>query len=50
MSATISLARQESSGIIQHIDEVDKGHGIAFVCVGCCKEMIVVKSKPRKRD
>ena len=50
MSATISLAKQESTGVVQHINEVDKQEGFVFICVGCGKEMIVVKSKPRKRD
>lgn len=50
MSATITLARQGSSDIIQHITRVDKSQGLFYTCVGCGKEMIVVKSDARKRD
>jgi hypothetical protein len=50
LSATISLAKQETTGVVQHINEVDKQQGFVFICVGCGKEMIVVKSRPRKRD
>ena len=50
MSATITLARQDGINLIQHINDVDKKQGLSFHCVGCGKEMIVVKSEARKKD
>lgn len=50
MSATIILAKQEPTGFIQHIYEVDKKQRLIFTCVGCGKEMVVVKSESRKKD
>ncbi|MBS0647226.1 MAG: hypothetical protein JSR97_11660 [Verrucomicrobia bacterium] len=50
MSATITLAKQETTGLVQHINDVSKEKGLLYRCVGCGKEMIVVKSEARKRD
>lgn len=50
MSATITLAKEETSGLVQHINDVIKEKGLLYCCVGCGKEMIVVKSEARKRD
>ena len=50
MSATITLAKQESTGRTLHINDVLKEQRTDFYCVGCGKEMIVVKSEARKKD
>lgn len=50
MSATITLAKQSPSGIITHIEEVEKGKPDIFICVGCNQDVIVVKSEARKKD
>lgn len=50
MPASITLAKQSSTGNIQHIGEADKTKPDLFTCVGCGKEMIAVKSVARKRD
>ncbi len=50
MSATIILAKEPTTGIIHHINDVDKQRALSFVCVSCLKEMIVVKSEARKKD
>ena len=47
MSATITLAKEKETGLIQHINDVVKEKGLLYRCVGCDKEVIVVKSKPR---
>jgi hypothetical protein len=49
MSATIILAKQESTDRILHINYVETNR-IGFSCVGCSKEMVVVKSEARKKD
>ena len=50
MSATITLAKEKETGLIQHINDVVKEKGLLYRCVGCDKEVIVVKSKPRKKE
>ena len=50
MSATITLARQESTGKISYINDVIKEQHTGFFCVGCCKRMIAIKSVARKKD
>jgi predicted RNA-binding Zn-ribbon protein involved in translation (DUF1610 family) len=50
MSATITLAKQESTGRVLHINDVLKEQRTGFYCVGCGKEMIVVKSEARKKE
>ena len=50
MSATITLAKQESTGRILHINDILKNQRTGFYCVGCGKEMIVVKSEARKKE
>ena len=50
MSATITLAKEEASNLIQHINDVEKEKALLYRCVGCGKEMIIVKSKPRKKE
>ena len=50
MSATIILAKQESTGRILHINDVLKEQRAGFYCVGCGKEMIVIKSEARIKD
>lgn len=50
MSATITLAKEDASGLVQHINDVTKEKGLLYQCVGCGKEMIVVKSDARNRD
>ncbi len=49
MGATIILAKQESTDRILHINDVEKDR-IGFSCVGCSKEMVVVKSEARRKD
>lgn len=50
MSATITLAKERGSGLILHINEVNKEESLFFSCPDCKQEMIVVKSKLRKKD
>lgn len=50
MSATITLAKQDTTGIVEHINEVVKEKRLLYNCRGCGKEMVVVKSEARKRD
>ncbi|MBW8683535.1 hypothetical protein [Chitinophaga rhizophila] len=50
MSATITLAKQQATAIIQHVNDAEKGKGFLYRCVGCDKEMIVVKGATRKRE
>jgi len=50
MSASITLAKLQATTIIQHINDAEKGKGFLYRCIGCNKEMIVVKSAARKRD
>lgn len=49
MGATIILAKESSTRCVKHINEVERGSN-EFLCVGCSKEMVVVKSVARKRD
>lgn len=50
MSAKITLAINQSSGYVDHIDQVDKNNKFHYRFRGCEKDLIVVKSNARKKD
>lgn len=50
MSASIAFATEVGTNVVQHINDVVKANGLSYRCVGCGKDMIVVKSFARKKD
>ncbi len=50
MSATITIARDISTGRIFHIDDVDKNNGASFECCECRQKLSPVKTEARGKD
>lgn len=50
MGATITLAKQHATGLVQHINDVVREKAGLYHCFGCSAEMIAVKGKAKKRE